>query len=125
MSHFTRVRTEITDRDLLLEALRHMSLTVRENAPVRGWDGQTTEADLVAVQDSGFDIGFVRPSEGEPYQIVADWMGAGDQDEFTRQVKREYAAAGATRAAEQAGWRNIRRRYTDDGEIEILAERTR
>lgn len=123
MSHFTRIRTELTDRSLLIEALEEMDLQVSENVPVRGWGEQTTTADIVARGENGFDIGFRRSQSGQPFELVADWMGVKvDQEEFRRRLKQEYAAAGAIRGAKQKGMTQITKQYTEDGEIEIVAQ---
>lgn len=123
MSHFTRVCTEITDRGLLIEALEEMDFQVAENVPVRGWGNQTTSADLVARGDNGYDVGFQRQSGDESFELVADWMGIDmGQEEFRRRLRQEYAAAGAIRGAKQKGMTQITKEYTEDGEIEIVAQ---
>lgn len=123
MSHFTRVEVELADAELLVEALQQMGhKRIEENADVRGWSGKTERADLVVRQPDGYDIGFVRARDGENFRAVADWsMGSVNQDEFIRELRQEYAAAGAIRGAKEDGWRNVERKYTEDGEIEIVA----
>lgn len=123
MSHFTRVRTEVADRGLLIDALKEMGFEVAENVAVRGWGNQTARADIVARGNSGFDIGFRRSSPDQSFELVADWMGLDmSQAEFQRRLKQEYASAGAIRGAKQKGLTEITKKYTEDGEIEIVAQ---
>lgn len=120
MSHFTRVRTELTDRRHLIDALEEMGHAIQENGRVRGWGGQHETADLVIRQSSGYDIGLRKTASGE-YEVVADWMGAGDQEEFTRRLRQENAAAAAIAQVRKQGYTDVRRKRTDEGDIEIVA----
>lgn len=119
MSHFTRVRTEMTDRHLVIEALEEMGHQIQEGGRVRGWNGQQETADLVVRQSNGYDIGLRQTPSGS-FEVVADWMGAGDQEAFTRRLRQEYAAAAAIAQVRSQGFTDVRRKRTEDGEIEIV-----
>jgi hypothetical protein len=73
MSHFTRIQTQIRQREGLLQALQdlHYSYQVGVNLPVRGWTGTGEKAEVVLDTGCDYDIGFVRRSE--VYEAVADW----------------------------------------------------
>ena len=74
MSHFTRVKTQIMDREMLVKALGDLKYQVAEHATVRGYQGNKLKADLVVNPGGAYDIGFEKDADG-CYQVVADWWG--------------------------------------------------
>jgi hypothetical protein len=97
MSHFTRVRTQIREREGLVRALTdlHYRYRVGENLPVRGFLGAGERAEVVVDTGTEYDIGFVR--EREAYEAVADWdWGIARKTSirhstFVEQLNRQYA----------------------------------
>lgn len=64
MSHFSTLRSKITDAELLKVSLRDLGFTVETNAEVRGMGCQRVHADIVAVLDGSYDIvGFTMKME--------------------------------------------------------------
>ena len=57
MSHLTKVKNVFTRKDLLLEVLADMGVTVTEPGSVRFYGGRQEIADIVAVLGS-YDLGF-------------------------------------------------------------------
>lgn len=74
MSHFTRVKTQITDVGMLTRALTDLKYPFAENTLVRGYQGKNEQADVVVKPGGAYDIGFVKAADGS-YHIVADWWG--------------------------------------------------
>ncbi len=74
MSHFTKVKTVIRDREFLCEALRQLHHEFREgeNLVVRGYRGGTERADVVVDTGCQYDVGFQRQAD-QTYAAVADW----------------------------------------------------
>ena len=66
MSHFSTIKTELRDRQSLLEALEDLGHGPRQGSlMVRGYRGQTVEAQLAVDQANGADIGFrLNPETG-------------------------------------------------------------
>ncbi len=96
MSHFVRIRTQIREREHLVQALRdlHHQFQEGENLQVRGWSGSRERAEVVVDTGSEYDIGFKR--QAEEYEVVADWWGVEGntpirQESFIREVNRQYA----------------------------------
>jgi hypothetical protein len=96
MSHFTRIRTQIREREHLAQALRdlHYQFQEGENLVVRGYMGGQERAEVVVNTGSNYDIGFQR--KAEEYEVVADWWGVQGntrirQQTFVEQVSRQYA----------------------------------
>jgi hypothetical protein len=82
MSHFTTLKTQFVRADCLKQALDVVAAQfglgpVRENAPIRGWSGNTVHGDLVlSTRNAGYDVGFVK--EGETYSLKGDQFGLHD-----------------------------------------------
>jgi len=96
MSHFLRIKTQIREREPLVQALRdlHFQFQEGQNLSVRGYVGAKTNADIVVNTGCNYDIGFQR--QAQEYEIVADWWGVQrgspiKQDTFVQQVSRQYA----------------------------------
>jgi len=78
MSHFTTVQTKIHDLVTLKQALHDLGFAFTEategqRLKVRGYQKQTTEADLVIHVSKTYDVGVRVGPQG--VQFIADWWG--------------------------------------------------
>ncbi len=96
MSHFLRIRTQIREREHLVQALRDLHYQFQEgrNLAVRGYANNREAAEVVVNTGCAYDIGFQR--KAQEYDIVADWWGVQGnspirQETFVQQVNRQYA----------------------------------
>lgn len=96
MSHFLRIRTQIREREHLVQALRdlHYQFQEGQNLAVRGYANNRETAEVVVNTGCAYDIGFQR--KAQEYDIVADWWGVQGnspirQETFVQQVNRQYA----------------------------------
>jgi len=93
MSHFSTLRSKITDAELLKASLRDLGFTVETNTEVRGMGCQRVHADIVAVLDGSYDIGWVHNEDGT-FSIVADLWGVARKHnlaELMTSVNQKYA----------------------------------
>ncbi|MBD3887118.1 DUF1257 domain-containing protein [Phormidium tenue FACHB-886] len=74
MSHFSTLRSKLTDVEILKTSLRDLGIVVQTNAKVRGLGRQQTQADVIAVLEGGCDLGWFRNAEGS-LDLVADVWG--------------------------------------------------
>lgn len=74
MSHFSTLRTKITDAEILKASLRDIGIDVKNEADVRGYNGQRVRADIVAVLDGEYDLGWSRNNDGS-FDLIADLWG--------------------------------------------------
>lgn len=98
MSHFQRVKTQIREREHLVQALRDLHLQFREgeNLVVRGYSGDRETAPIVVDTGCAYDIGFRRQAPAQEYELIADWWGVERgsslrQQSFVQQVQRQYS----------------------------------
>ncbi len=74
MGHFTTLRTPLRDSDLLIAALTALEIPVQVDVDVRGSNGQRVRAEIVAVLEGRFDIGFTHADDG-PFNMIVDLWG--------------------------------------------------
>ena len=130
MSHFTRIQTQIREREGLLQALTdlHYQYRAGDNLECRGWMGRGEKVEVVMETGCDYDIGFVRRNAS--YEAVADWdYGIHKktdirQKTLVEQLNQRYAYNGVRQYVEERNLIIEEERVTADGEIVfILAER--
>lgn len=123
MSHFTRLQTKITDKELLKLALQDLKLKyVEGDVEIRGYGGQRMRVQL-KVRVAGHDVGFIK--NGDVYDIVADWMTASglNREEFIRNLHQRYAYHAAKTKLEQQGFSLVAEEVQEDGGIRLVLRR--
>ncbi|MDB9311652.1 MAG: DUF1257 domain-containing protein [Kamptonema sp. SIO4C4] len=108
MSHFSTLRTKISDSEILQTSLRDLGITVKSDADVRGYNGQRVRADLVAVLDGEYDLGWSRNSDGT-YDLIADLWGVAkkhNQTELINSINQKYAVNKTLSEVKQRGLEN-------------------
>lgn len=127
MSHFSEVKTELTNRKYILEALSEMGYAVEQNlagVEVRGFLDNVQMADFKALTDTHYDIGFKKSAAGG-YEIVSDWeiltkISGTSQEDFSKRLKREYAKAAILDMAQQRGLEVEYKENEEDHSIELV-----
>jgi hypothetical protein len=127
MSHFSTVRTELRDRQTLIEALTDLGHEPSEGSqPVRGYRGQTVTAELAIVQESGADIGFrLDPATGS-YELVTDldlWKQPVPVERFLAQLSQRYALRTILAATREEGFQVSEQISHHDGSLELVVTR--
>jgi hypothetical protein len=96
MSHFVKIRTQIREREHLVQALRdlHYQFQEGQNLVVNGFAGNKETAEVVVNTGSKYDIGFRR--QAEEFEVVADWWGVETntrirQNAFIGEVNQRYS----------------------------------
>ena len=91
-SHFSTLRTKMTDAEILKATLRDLGITVKIFADVRGYNGKRIQADVVAVLEGEYDLGWSRNSDGT-YDMIADLWGVAkkhNQTELINSIHQKY-----------------------------------
>lgn len=125
MSHFTKVRTRLSDGEVLRKALAEMGYDVEPAGKgVRGYRGRRTDAEFkVRPGRGGYEIGFAPSDDG--YVLVADWFGIRGTTEqsFLRELKQRYALVATISSLESHGFEVERRRTEKTGDIRVVLRR--
>ncbi|HEY8369001.1 MAG TPA: DUF1257 domain-containing protein [Thermodesulfobacteriota bacterium] len=127
MSHFTTVKTKITDLDALRAALADLGYAVVEGeTQIRGWRNTSQSVDIAA-RLGAFDIGFRRGADGT-YDAVADWWGVKtyeglSQADFMRRVTQRYAYHKVIGEASRQGYTVVEEQNEADQSIRLVVRR--
>ena len=127
MSHFSTIKTELRDRQSLLEALEDLGHGPRQGSlMVRGYRGQTVEAQLAVAQANGADIGFRLNPETGSYELVTDldlWNQPVPVERFLAHLNQRYALRSILAATAEEGFQVSEQAQQQDGCIELVVTR--
>jgi hypothetical protein len=131
MSHFTEVKTKLKNEERIKKVLKNLGFEVvseeeglEQGVNVRGYFGETTQADFKILTKSKYDIGFVQSNDGS-YEITGDWellpkVSNIEQDLFTNKISQEYAHETIKELAEEKGYSIDYVESEEDGTIEMV-----
>ena len=127
MSHFSTVKTELRQREPLVSALVDLGYEPKQDGHlVRGYRGQTVEAELaVTLQDSA-DFGFVWNETNGAYEFVTDldlWRQSMPIERFLSRLTQRYAFNTVLKASLLEGFDVAEQRDCQDGSIELVVTR--
>ena len=108
MSHFSTLRTKITDAEVLTSSLADLGITVKTEANIRGYNGQNVRADIVAVLEGDYDIGWSRNTDGS-FDLIADLWGVAkkhNQTELINSINQKYAVNKTLAEVKRPGLQN-------------------
>lgn len=105
MSHFNTLRSKLTDVEILKESLQDLGLVVQTNAMVRGSDCQHVRAEIVAVLEGGYDLGWSRNADGS-FDLIADLWGVARKHNMPKlisSINQKYAVNQTMAAVKRPG----------------------
>lgn len=108
MSHFSTLRTKVTDAEVLMTSLRDLGIAVKSDADVRGYNGQRVRSDIVAVLEGDYDLGWSRNTDGS-FDLIADLWGVAkkhNQTELINSINQKYAVNKTLAAVKRPGLQN-------------------
>lgn len=125
MSHFSQVKTQIRSLEPLQQALTELGVKWKSgNAPMRGYQGNTTNAEVVIEQDNGYDIGF--QWNGSEYSLVSDmqfWQQPWTVESFLQKVTQRYAIATVMSESKSQGFDLAEQQVREDGSVRLVLQR--
>ncbi|UBF29308.1 DUF1257 domain-containing protein [Kovacikia minuta CCNUW1] len=108
MSHFSTLRSKLSNAEILKASLQDLGFTVRTNAEVRGYGCQQVHADIVAELADGYDIGWSQNVDGS-FDLVADLWAVSRRHnlaELMNSVNQKYAVNKTLAAVKRPGLQN-------------------
>ncbi|MEN9518937.1 MAG: hypothetical protein RLZZ381_1525 [Cyanobacteriota bacterium] len=125
MSHFSNIKTKIRNLNFLKAALQDLDVDWKNSSGVvRGYQGQTHEAEVVIEQNNSYDFGFCW--NGSEYELVADlqyWQQPLTVDGFLRQVTQRYAYHTVVNETANQGFTIAEQAKNEDGSIRLVVQR--
>lgn len=124
MSHFSRIRTQIVNRDHLIAALQDLGYTPETgDLLITGYRAQTTGVEVLVRLPSSAPVGFRKA--GDTYELIADWAAVKGirRQEFADRLARRYAVHAARAGLEQQGFHLVEETEEASGQIRLVLRR--
>ncbi|WP_342596727.1 DUF1257 domain-containing protein [Cyanobacterium aponinum UTEX 3222] len=125
MSHFTRLKTKIVEKEYLKQSLIDLGYKYQEgNVQVNGYMENRTNAELkIFTNNPNYDIGFQKQKDN--YEIVADWWGIKDiqQAQFVKTLNQKYAYHATKAKLEEQGFSLVSEEVEEGNQIHLVLRR--
>ena len=123
MSHFTRIRTQIVEREFLLKALDDLGYAAETgDLKVRGLAGDQARAEIKIKLRLGREVGFRK--HGETFEIIADpWSLGSSLEDLTQKVTQRYAYHTAIAKLEAQGFSLVNEENIQGDQIHLTLRR--
>ncbi|MDJ1172700.1 DUF1257 domain-containing protein [Roseofilum capinflatum] len=125
MSHFSQIKTQIRNLEALKTALSELEMDWKPGpSPVRGYQGQTHDAEVVIEQENGYDIGF--SWNGQHYELVSDmqfWQQNLSVQGFINKITQRYAYHTVVQETAKQGFQVAEQQKNEDGSIRLVLQR--
>ncbi len=124
MSHFTTLKTKLTDKDVLVKALNTLSYATQENVLLDNPVNHQHEQVRVEVGITRY-VGFKLGDDGTLH-LVAEldaWEEPITVDRFLEKVTQEYARETVLETVQEQGYTVVSEHKSVENTIEIVAER--
>jgi len=126
MSHFTRIRTQMVEKDYITAALQELGHQCEVGElKIRGYGGKKTQVEIkIQTKSKGYEVGFRKA--GATYEMVADWYGVRgvNRKQLMQDVSQRYAYH-ATRAKleQDENFSLVEEKVDEDGRIHLVLRR--
>ena len=124
MSHFTTLKTKLTDKDVLVKALNTLSYATQENVLLDNPVNHQHEQVRIEVGITRY-VGFKLGDDGTLH-LVAEldaWEEPITVDRFLEKVTQEYARETVLETVQEQGYTVVSEHKSVENTIEIVAER--
>ena len=123
MSHFSTIKTKITKKPALLDALELLQYNVVENVELENpldHEHKKWQVDIAIDNEIGFRW------NGKEYELVADlqtWSQPIPPKRFVEKVRQQYARMTIHNKVKEEGWQVAEEWEMDDNSIELTVTR--
>ena len=128
MSHFSTIKTQLKDKDVLLEALNLLQYNVKEKQdlvienPSHAEEHPVMNACIAVAPD----IGFCWNEQTQSYDLYSDeqtWSLSTPPNRFVDKVTQQYARMTIHNTMKEEGWQVAEEWEMDDNSIELTLTR--
>nr|YP_009732020.1 hypothetical protein [Gracilaria edulis]QHS70569.1 hypothetical protein [Gracilaria edulis] len=128
MSHFSRIKTNITDLETLQQTLKDLKFEYNINKPhLKDANGNLEYVDLVATQKHTKDIiGFLW--NGKEYTFISDfelWQNHYklNPNILIEKILQQYSINSIIKTTSKEGFNTVKKLQLKDGSIKLIAQR--
>nr|YP_009296077.1 hypothetical protein Schiz_129 [Schizymenia dubyi]AOM65012.1 hypothetical protein Schiz_129 [Schizymenia dubyi] len=125
MSHFSRIKTTIRNKNILKSTLNNLGFNcIAYKQLIKDANGNKQYVDIVARKDNLDLLGFIW--NGKEYSIVTDlyfWNNNKSIESFIEVMLQQYALNSVTAASIEEGFQTVRQETTNDGSIKVTLQR--
>jgi len=124
MSHISRIKTQMVDRALMINALHDLGYEVVEgDFKIKGIGGDEIKVELKVKLKMSNDIGLRK--NGNHYEVIADWWGVRSikKGAFVDQLTQRYAYHATKTKLEQQGFTLVEEETKETGQIRLVLRR--
>jgi len=128
MSHITKIRTQMVEKEYLLKAIQDLGYTYEEDkASIQGVYNQKAAVDIKIPLRLSADIGFKKIDDH--YEIIADWyfVNSVDRNKFVPQLLQRYAYHATKAKLEEQGFtlvsEEVENKGKQKGQIRLVLRR--
>ena len=120
MSHFTTIRTEIYDLDILTQTLRDLKLNFKNGGSIVG--PQSLDVDIAVSMDRHYCFGFKRDHEKRAYEIKTseEFTRKGKFKETIDRILNGYAYRKVLHETRRRGFALVQEERVDSGTIKLV-----
>jgi len=126
MSHLTAIKTEIRDREVLIETLEGLNLPVTQANQGKKVKSAPKPIDLsIITGKEGFKMGFGRTSPDEPYEVIGRWedLEGKRSKTLTDKIYQEYARRKIIKESQKKGFSLIIQQRTESGDVRLILKK--
>lgn len=125
MSHFTTIKVQIKNSEVLADVLNELGHKFERNTQVRGYQGDRVKAEYVIRGQNGYDLGFRKKEDDDDnYEVIADFsMARIDQNQFINKIQQKYAHKMLLTTVETQGYTIEDEEVLNDGTVRVVVGR--
>ena len=124
MSHFSTIKTQLKDSELLVKALNSLGYTTnQEEKFVKGFRGKFTAVDISMNLPGETKVGFKWDNKSNAYELVTDldlWKFEIPVERFISKVTQMYAYQTIISKTIEDGYQIVEQKNKNDGSIELV-----
>ncbi|MBI3590333.1 MAG: DUF1257 domain-containing protein [Candidatus Melainabacteria bacterium] len=122
MSHFSIIKTQVTDIEILAQSLNELGMEIKFNSEIRGHNGLKIQAEIVAILPGHYDIGWSKNPDGT-YDLIADLWGISkqhNQQELINSINQRFAVNKTIQEIQKSGYKINEQSVKEDGTVTLV-----
>ena len=124
MSHFSTIKTQLKEKEPLIEALNNLGYIINQQEKfIKGYKGKFTAVDISMNLPGDTKVGFKWDNNSNSYELVTDldlWKFEIPVERFISKVTQMYAYNTIISKTKEDGYQIVEQKNKNDGSIELV-----